>query len=308
MSTATDQISDANPDGSKTEGVLIPKEEKKEVKEGEQEKQEEKEEKEEQEKTGDEGTGGSEEVVEDPNAQYLKKPDGTDPDKTDAGTSGVMAKTAYELREEKRKRKALEEELAAIKAGTIVPAKDRPVLPDRSNYDSDTEYNQAMGQYTEDLTDYKIETREIKSAATHAASVHSNSVDSLEASFLKQAEEAVKEYPDFFERVEQTDFTTYIREAVFNADNKAKIAYHLTHNDVLRNKLIKSSPVIVAMEITRLDDKFTRSLKGKKRTETPAPINPVGGASKASGVLTKPIAELSAAEYYDAKKAGLIKE
>ncbi len=67
-------------------------------------------------------------------------------------------------------------------------------------------------------------------------------------------------------------------EAIKKSENSAEIAYHISRNPDLQGRLLNSSPIDVAMEIHKLDLKFTQGLSQKKVSSAPEPITRVGGS------------------------------
>ena len=225
--------------------------------------------------------------------------DGTGPDKPDAIE---QARIAYKYREEKRRRKALEQELAEAKARLSVNVKEKPVLPQYDDFDDIAEYNKAMAEYHEKLTDWKLEQREALQSAKAAEEQFFSTIQNLEREYEAQAEEMAKKYHDYYDKVEKALYTPAMHEAIFKSDNKAAIAYYIASNPEINEKLLKASPVDVALEISRLDIKF-KSANKQKNTKLPPPIDPVSG----NDVAGKDISKMTAQEYYEAKKAGIIK-
>jgi len=226
--------------------------------------------------------------------------DGTAPYNADALEE---SRNAWKYREEKRKREALEKELADTKAKLSVTPKEKPAIPEYSTFEGIADYNKAMAEYHEQLTDWKLEQRdELNAAKSHQKEVYER-MHALESDYESQAEEMAKEYPDYYDKVEKNMYTPAMHEAIFKSENKAKIAYHLSNNQELNDKLLNASPVDVAMEISKLDLRIAHGLKGKKTNNLPPPINPVTG----NDIVTKDTSKMSAQEYYDAKQGGLIK-
>jgi len=228
--------------------------------------------------------------------------DGTAPENADA-LKLEEAKNAYKYREERRKREAIEKELADTKARLSVTPTEKPELPDYGSYEEIADYNKAMAEYHEKLTDWKLEQRDSLNSQKDAQKQVYERIRQFESDYNEQVDEAITKYPDYIEKVEKTMFTDSMQEAIFKSDNKTEIAYHLANNPDLNNKLLNASPVDTAIEISKLDMRITHSLKSKKTSSAPNPINPLKG----NDIVKKDVSKMSAGEYYDAKKAGLIK-
>ena len=231
--------------------------------------------------------------------------------KTEAGTDGTApnadaleeSHNAYKYREANRRAKKLEEENAALKAQMSVKAVEKPELPDYDKFENVADYNTAMSEYHEKLTDWKLEQRDSLNSEKAAQNEYYDRINTLNESYNNKAEEAAKEHPDYYDKVEKNMFTTAMEEAIKQSENSAKIAYHLANNQELNNKLLDASPVATAIEINKLDMRITQGLKSKKTSSAPDPINPVQG----NDTVKKDVGKMSAQEYYDAKQAGLIK-
>lgn len=217
--------------------------------------------------------------------------DGTTPE-----VDAEAATNAYKYRDEKRKRTALEVELADLKAQIAVPVTEKPVMPvmplndnpdDMEAYNkSMLEHNKAMSEYHEKLTDWKLEQRDNLNTEKASQQKNYEKVHDLEKDYNSQVEEAAKKYPDYIDKVEKNMFTPEMHEAIFKSENKAEIAYYLASNQELNTQLLNASPVDVAMEITKLDARLKHSLGQKKTSSAPDPIIPVGGK-----VDTTPVSE-----------------
>ncbi len=206
--------------------------------------------------------------------------DGTAPDLADA----LEGRNAFKAREEKRRRIAVEEELASVKAKLNTPTKEKPVRPDYESYESDAEYNTDMAKYTEDLTDWKLDQREAVKLETRKQNAHFESMRELDRVFNDKSDKFAETHPDYDDKIANLQNTPAMEEAIKRSENSAEVAYHLAGNQELTNRLLNSSPAVVGMEIQNLDLRIKAGLKTKKSSTAPNPINPVG--SKGDGDIT----------------------
>ena len=245
-------------------------------------------------------TGLETEVTEGTQDETPETPaDGTAPVKADAEQK-ESAKLAWKLRNERRAREAAEAKALELETRLNTPVVGKPVPPDYAQFESNEEYNKAVAQYHENLTDWKLQERDAKASTYATQKEYYDRVKSLENSYVEKAEKAVEKYPDYIEVVESnTEFSPYMKEAIFKSENSAEIAYHIGKNQELHDKLMTSSPIDVAIEIHKMDLKFKQKLNQKSVSSASEPISPVEGKSVE---LKKDPSKMSINEYMEHEK------
>lgn len=104
--------------------------------------------------------------------------------------------------------------------------------------------------------------------------------------FKQEAENVAKEIADFHEVMQESDapLTDAMRDAIYETDIPARIAYHLAKNPDEARRISALSSARQAVEIGRLEAKLTEAKPKSDATEVPAepaPPKPVKEASKA---------------------------
>ena len=224
----------------------------------------------------------------------------TEPKKSDA----EVAKVSFKLREEKRARKALEDEVATLKAQREVPTTEKPEVPNFDDYGTTAEYNTAMADYQDKLVDWKFEQRDVIAKSKSAHDKHYDSLKELDSKFLEQVDSAVEKYPDFMEvdtevRQHLNDVTI---EAILRSENSAEVLYYLGKNPESLDSLQGASPIAVANEIHKIDVKVKGTGK-KVVSDAPAPIDPI---KDGDDILKKDPSKMTMDEYMAYDKAKTI--
>jgi len=232
-------------------------------------------------------------------------PDGvTVPQKSDADTTKKAdvedAKLAWNLRNERRARKEAEERIAVLEAKIVTPAETRPKVPLYEDFESISDYNEAVASYHENLFDWKIKQREQEVNIQTVNSNRREEMRKLDDTYNEKAAKAIEKYSDYIDVVEKSPFTYAMEEAIKKSENSAEIAYHISKNPEIQGKLLNSSPIDVAIEIHKLDLKFTQGLNQKRVSSAPSPITPVN--SEGAGVEKDP-SKMSDDEYFTWDKA-----
>lgn len=140
--------------------------------------------------------------------------------------------------------------------------------------------------------------------------------DGLRAEFVKQSEALSAEIEDFQEVMEtRVEMPDGMVDALLEADNKARIAYHLAKNPEELKRIAALSSARQAVEIGKLDAKLATEAKtpstpasadtpaetvpakpAREPSKAPEPIKPVGG--KTATVNEEPDAGTKPAEWF----------
>ncbi|MFA6972863.1 MAG: hypothetical protein WC208_15885 [Gallionella sp.] len=187
------------------------------------------------------------------------------------------AKLAWSLRNERRAREAAEQKASELEAKLKAPTGIKPAVPNYDDFADVNTYNQAVADYHEKLTDWKIQQREQEVSTLDVQKKRSEAFRKLDDSYNQKVEKAIAKYPDYIEIVEKSPFTLAMDESIKKSEHSAEIAYHISKNPELQSQLLYSSPIDVAFEIHKLDLRFTNALNQKKVSSAPAPITPLKG-------------------------------
>lgn len=152
-------------------------------------------------------------------------------------------------------------------SGTI----DTPgvIRPKPGNFETVEEYEDA-------LHDWYDSKREIK---VTAASQNQVFKDRLSA-FNKSAEPMRVEHPDFDEVTGRPVFTDSMRQAIFNLDNGAMVAYELGENPGLAERIKLLPPEKQIYEMGKIERKLLLMQKGRKKSTAPDPLHPIDSRTK----------------------------
>ncbi len=161
------------------------------------------------------------------------------------------------------------------KAETPPPANDptsRPKVEDFETYDD----------FTEALTDWKLDQRDQKRDATQRAEA--------QATTWQQRAAAAKESLPDFERVlsESTaPMTKDMAEVLRDSEHGPALAYHLAKNPAEAERIARLSPLAAARELGRIEATLSApkapAAAPKKVTSAPTPPTPIGAGRSSEG-------------------------
>ena len=211
-------------------------------------------------------------------------------------TAKVKKNAAY------RARKEAEAYFKGLQHGTQVaapkPAEEAPAAPQEPKREQYADYESYLEARAEFRAERKVEERLAKDRED---SVKRSTVTAQEKAverFKQQAEDAAKEIPDFHEVMQESDapLTDAMRDAIYETDIPARIAYHLAKNPDEARRIAALSSARQAVEIGRLEAKIASEAKPskpasagdaaaeqvpakpvKEASKAPEPIKPVGG-------------------------------
>lgn len=143
--------------------------------------------------------------------------------------------------------------------------------PRRDQFASDEDY-------VDRLTDWKLDQRD-KSANQQRQAAQATATNTKTENLYKEAEKLPGFDRDVFEEL---PLTPAIAQALIESDAPAKLMEYMTANPQDVDRIAALSPARQAAEIGKLEAKLA-STPSVKTTKTPAPINPVGGGTGASG-------------------------
>ena len=145
------------------------------------------------------------------------------------------------------------------------PALVAPKIEDFETYD----------EYLDAALDYRVQQKfEAKTVAT----VQEQEFTKIHTRFVEGAGKFKEKAADYDQSVGNPAFvqSPALFEAVLSSDIGPALAYHLSKNLAEVDRLNKLSPVLVAREIGRLEERLTPPTP-KVVTQAPKPLKPVGG-------------------------------
>lgn len=184
------------------------------------------------------------------------------------------------------------------KAETEVQAPAKQEANSKPKADDFTSYE----DYTEALTDWKIEQREkereTKAKETQVKTEYQKQVESFQSKVSEFAK-TKDDFEDVISEVDDVPLSLGVSEAITSSENGPELMYELAKNKKELLRINALSPILAAREIGKIEARLakTESKPIPKTTKAPAPITPVG--NKGSATIKKSIYDpnLSQADY-----------
>jgi len=222
-------------------------------------------------------------------------------EKEAAEEAGDKKPTKSAIRREKQKareaelvaeNKRLAERLAAVERNKPGDTKSEP-RPDRSKYEDEAEY-------ISDLSVWKAReaarSERTKNYETDSSAARADAAAARMTLFKERAMALTDRFPDIEAKVfndPTLPMSATMAQTIMDSEKGPEIAYHLSANRELAQRIKSMEPLAAAREIGRIE--ATLSLP-KTRTETQAPPPPKTLKGSVSGP-TKKLADMSMAEY-----------
>lgn len=189
----------------------------------------------------------------------------------------AIAKREREKAERKSQREiqALRSEFEALKA----PPKTQPTgKPSLDQYET-------LDEYTEALTDWKIDQRETVRTQAEQQKAETNKRSEVQKSFADKAAKfkaVTADYDDVVAEIADAELSPGMYEAVVDSPLSAELTYFFGKNVDEFERINNLPPLAAAREIGKLEAKLTTEPKKQTtQSKAPEPINPVG-ASKST--------------------------
>ena len=214
-------------------------------------------------------------------------------DKAKAGTP-VWAQRRFDELTAKNKR--LEEELQAEKQKQI--PEDRPMPPDRTTFDEETDYQKAMIDWKDADDAWKGRSSRQKQTQEEFERRQNDNVKR----YLADRERLKAKFSDFDETVDPMVYD-HVAILALESDLAPEILYFLGKNPSELARLKGLPPYVGALEIGKLEYKLKNAAK-RTSTQAPAPITPVEGNDS----VPKDPSKMSDKEWWDNEKRERIKK
>lgn len=175
----------------------------------------------------------------------------------------------------------------------------KPIPPDPNEFASQEAYKKASDAYLEDLTDWKIEQRDVKKRQDDLRTSQQRNVDS----YVARRTEFTKTHDDFDEVTEAVGdipISLTVQQLLLDEGGKPELAYALAKDREEYKRICSLSPLAAARELGKFEAKVlgtdsSKTIEPKKITKAPKPIAPVG--TKAKSDLSIYDQELSQADF-----------
>lgn len=210
----------------------------------------------------------------------------------------------------KKERDALAARLVALESRPMAAAADDAATLDAmvrqevGEPPKEDEFNGDFLAYERALTAYETEkrivARDIRRGAAEAKNAQQQSAQTVIGEFQDQQAEARKQITDFDAVLAKAGKASpAVQQLVLESEKGALIQYHLAKNPTLLDRLNGLSPLGVAKEIGRLEDRLSLP-NAKSATKAASPISaPKGGAAP-----TVDLSKMSMDEYVAHRKKG----
>lgn len=202
----------------------------------------------------------------------------------------ALNKLAFEKREEKRQRIALEERLATLEAGTPKEPTQAEAAPTLAQFDYDEQaFNQASIKYQVNLATKDILSKQEEQQAQVSQQAAQNAFNTK----VIKLTEAAPDYADVVGNLPQ--FPNDTLNAIMETDNGPQLAYYLgNHLDVADN--IANLPSMqAAIQLGMISSQLSNAKPTIKPSAAPEPIAPVNS----SGSVATKMEDMSMDQIYE---------
>jgi hypothetical protein len=193
-----------------------------------------------------------------------------------------------EAERERQAREAVEAKLRDLEAKASPQKSDEPdPKPNPAQFNDALEYAEALAEWT---TDRRMRERDQAELARKAQEEQSR----MRQEFQKRLDVAKQGMPDYEEMIASSDVSVSqpVTDAIIESDVGPQVLYYLAENPDFTRALAEKSITAQLRAIGRLEAKFEKTEAAKpsvkepvaKRSNAPAPINPLRAASNASDI------------------------
>lgn len=236
-----------------------------------------------------EDSAPSEEEPQEPEQAAEPEPEVEEPEveepKRDRVQERINQLTA-KYREEERKRQELEQRLNQIEK----PKVDAPTPPDPNEFYDDSEYQQALIKYSEDLIDYKVVQRTQELVNQQRQAVAEQQRQAKNEAYAQKVEQA--KIPEYEKALQDLILYSPLRpelvDVIQEDDNGPQLVHYLgTHLDVADKISNIKNPAIAALELGKISAGLKRKPE-KQKTKATKPIEP---EARSGGKLSRSLEE-----------------
>jgi len=183
--------------------------------------------------------------------------------KSKAGTDPGVQRRIDKIVSEK---KALEHKLAEMERLRSIP-REKPVVPDRDDFDSKEDYQKAWDKYHDEITAYTDAMKE----GSKVSDTYKRRLEESSERYEEQLTGLKNTFPDIEDVVSATDYGN-AQQAISFSKHNLRIAYYLSQNPKELEKIKTMDNDDVLKEIGKLELKCD-GYGGSNKTKTPSPLN-----------------------------------
>lgn len=208
---------------------------------------------------------------------------------------------------------AAEAELARLRSGEPSKAKqvEQPKATDEAGKPKADDF-ETYAEYTEALTDWKLEQRERARTEAEAKTQFEREQQAVLKAHAERVKSFTEKTTDFMEQLENVDdipFSAAFQKEIVTSENGPELMYALAQDRAEYERLQKLGPTALARELGKFEAKLALSKSSeakkpepKKITQAPKPPTPVG---KSPGKVEKSISDpdLSFSDYERLRRA-----
>lgn len=218
-------------------------------------------------------------------------------DKQQAVFNSAIGKKTHQLREQERKAQELEARLAEMEAKLPkAAAPEIPSIPDRYDFDTDAEYNQAVAERDEKIRLAVKFENEQKFAQEQKAAIEQKSLEDqqraaveAEAELYKRAEKNGIKQTDLMAAAQTVGYyglNPEIANAIISDSDGDAIIMHLAENPLEADQISRMSAFEAARTIDTVIREKAQKFKSKP-SSAPDPVDPLkgGGAKEESPLI-----------------------
>lgn len=193
----------------------------------------------------------------------------------------ALNKLAFEKREEKRKRKALEEENARLKAEAPKAETAKPKLED-FDYDSDA-FNAAVIKYE---VQQGLQVIQQSTKADQKA----REQETIQHKFNARVAEFSKKAPDYAEHIPNLpEFQPETLNAILQMDDGPEVALYLAKHADIADKIADATPAAAGITLGKISLQLSNAKPKPKPSAAPDPIDPLIQAGVTAGEKVDPL-------------------
>lgn len=210
-----------------------------------------------------------------------------------------LSRTQRRRAAQKAKEAALVAEIKRLSELAAATERTKPVpdslgpKPDRSKFDDEAEYTAALAAWT---VEERITARQAKAYEDNTSTVRNDSAAKKMELFKERAMALTDRYPDIEAKVfndTTLPMSATMAETIMDSEKGPEVAYYLSANRDVAQRIKSMPPLQAAREIGRLE--ATLSLpQPRKQTQAPPPPSTVSGSVKGA---TKSPENMTQAEY-----------
>lgn len=183
-----------------------------------------------------------------------------------------LTREKYELRRELEVEKQRKAEAAVNITSSPAVSPNRPLPPDRLDFEDKKDYIEARVKYEDSLESWRTDRQVVSKRISEIQLEEALKIEK----FKVDAERVKVNYPDFDEAIEKMPSSPDLSSVVLSSDYAPEIGYYLSQNPNFTIKLMEMDRGSIGREIGKLEARFGDA-KTKFISSAPKPITIVEG-------------------------------